>query len=136
MAEWPSQSEWTSVEQATAYLEQADSAPHRAEGERVILDLIPPGAVRILDLGTGDGRLLDLLKVERPSFSGVALDFSPTMLEVALRFEDDRSVRVVEHICVSLCRSWNCSTPSSPASSSTTARTKGSALCTPGSTPS
>ncbi len=98
MAEQSSQGEWTSVEKASAYLERADSIPHRAEGERVILDLIPPDAARILDLGTGDGRLLDLLKTERPSFSGVALDFSPTMLQAARRrFEGDHSVRVVEH---------------------------------------
>lgn len=98
VAEWPNQSEWTSVEKATAYLERAKSTPHRAEGERVLLDLIPPDADRILDLGTGDGRLLALLKTERPSSTGVALDFSPTMLEAARRrFEDDHSVRVVDH---------------------------------------
>lgn len=98
LAEQTSWSEWTSVEKALAYLERVDSTPHRAEGERVILDLVPQDARRILDLGTGDGRLLDLLKIERPSSSGVALDFSPTMLEAARRrFEGDPSVRVVEH---------------------------------------
>lgn len=99
MAELPGQSEWTSVEKATAYLEQeANIAPHRAEGERVVLDLLPPDVARILDLGTGDGRLLALLKTERPSCTGVALDFSPTMLEAARRrFEGDHSVSVVDH---------------------------------------
>lgn len=98
MAERLSQSEWTSVEKATAYLERAKSNPHRAEGERALLDLIPPEAARILDLGISDGRLLAPLKIERPSSARVALDFSPTMLEaVRLRFEGDRSVRVVVH---------------------------------------
>ncbi len=52
----------------------------------------------MLDLGTGDGRLLGLVKLAHPECLGVALDFSPTMLEKARqRFADDRTVRVVEH---------------------------------------
>jgi tRNA (cmo5U34)-methyltransferase len=85
VAQWPSQSGCTSSEKATAYLERAKSTFYRTKGKRVLLELIPPDAASILDLGTGDGRLLALLKIEHPSSVGVALDFSPAMLEATRR---------------------------------------------------
>ena len=89
---------WIDAEHAQGYLERADTIPHRSEGERVLLDHVPPAARRILDIGTGDGRLLALLKVGRPGLEGVALDFSPTMLQAAReRFADDPSVNIIEH---------------------------------------
>jgi ubiquinone/menaquinone biosynthesis C-methylase UbiE len=52
----------------------------------------------MLDLGTGDGRLLGLLKIDRPEARGVALDFSPVLLERAReRFVGDPLVEVVDH---------------------------------------
>ena len=90
--------EWSTAEHALAYLAHADSIPHRTEGEAVLLDFVPRDARRILDLGTGDGRLLALVKIERPAAQAVALDFSPAMLEAARqRFAGDASVVVVEH---------------------------------------
>jgi len=80
------------------YLARADRIPHRTEGEAVLLEFIPKNVGRILDLGTGDGRLLALLRIERPDAEGVALDFSPTMLKAAReRFAGDDKVQVVEH---------------------------------------
>lgn len=91
-------SEWTSVEHALSYLSRADSFPHRAEGEAVLIEQLPPNVRRVLDLGTGDGRLLGLIKLARPGCTGIALDFSPTMLQKAReRFAEDGAVRVVEH---------------------------------------
>ena len=52
-----SEEEWSNVEHALAYLNKADNIPHRTEGEAVLLDYVPKGAGRILDLGAGDGRL-------------------------------------------------------------------------------
>jgi len=89
---------WTSAEHALRYLEKADQMPHRTEGEAVLLEHIPKTVKRILDLGTGDGRLLGLLKIERPHVQSVAIDFSPTMLEaVKTRFADDSTVQVIAH---------------------------------------
>ncbi|MCJ8283452.1 MAG: class I SAM-dependent methyltransferase [Rivularia sp. ALOHA_DT_140] len=89
---------WTSAEHALSYLAQADNVPHRTEGEAVLLEEIPKTVKRILDLGTGDGRLLALLKLERPTVSSVAIDFSPTMLEaVKNRFQDDSTVEIINH---------------------------------------
>jgi SAM-dependent methyltransferase len=90
--------EWSSAEHALAYLARADGIPHRAEGEMVLLDFVPRDARRILDLGTGDGRLLALLKIDRPQAHAVALDVSPTMIEAARRrFAGDATVEVVAH---------------------------------------
>jgi tRNA (cmo5U34)-methyltransferase len=89
---------WSTTEHALGYLAKADSIPHRTEGETVLLDYIPTTAQRILDLGTGDGRLMALLKIDRPSATGVALDFSPVMLEKAkARFQDDKSIEIISH---------------------------------------
>ena len=89
---------WSSAEHARDYLELADSIPHRREGEAALLEFVPPNARRILDLGTGDGRLLALVKRGRPQAEAVALDFSPAMLEAArARFANDPSVRIVTH---------------------------------------
>jgi tRNA (cmo5U34)-methyltransferase len=89
---------WTSTEHALDYLGRADSIPHRGEGELTLLEFIPPAAGRILDLGTGDGRLLALVKFDHPDATAVAVDFSPAMLEAARRrFVGDRSVTILSH---------------------------------------
>ncbi|MFY9743968.1 MAG: class I SAM-dependent methyltransferase [Candidatus Sulfotelmatobacter sp.] len=94
---------WTSSDHAANYLGRANSIPHRTEGESTLLEFVPPKARRLLDLGTGDGRLLALVKSQlateaaRP-IEAVAIDFSPAMLEaVRKRFAGDSSVTVVAH---------------------------------------
>ncbi|WP_353932179.1 class I SAM-dependent methyltransferase [Okeanomitos corallinicola TIOX110] len=89
---------WTSSEHALSYLGKADKIPHRTEGEGVLLEQVPKNVKRILDLGTGDGRLLELLKIDRPQMQSVAIDFSPTMLSaVKTRFADDKNVEIINH---------------------------------------
>jgi tRNA (cmo5U34)-methyltransferase len=91
-------SEWQTIDHAFAYLARADKLPHRTEGEKVLLDQIPLYTKRVLDLGTGDGRLLALIKLNRPNIEGVALDFSEPMLEQAKkRFAQDRHVTIMKH---------------------------------------
>jgi SAM-dependent methyltransferase len=90
--------EYATAEHALKYLSRADGIPHRTEGEAVLLEFIPQHVERILDLGTGDGRLLALVRIGRRNAAGVALDFSPTMLAAAReRFRNDHMVRVVDH---------------------------------------
>jgi SAM-dependent methyltransferase len=90
--------EWATADHALAYLARADAIPHRTEGEATLLELVPRAAGRILDLGTGDGRLLALLKIERPQAQALALDFSPTMLAAARRrFAGDPTITLFEH---------------------------------------
>jgi tRNA (cmo5U34)-methyltransferase len=89
---------WASTEHALDYLGRADSIPHRVEGESTLLEFIPSTAKRILDLGTGDGRLLALVKLDHPDTTAIAVDFSPAMLEAARRcFAGDPSVTVSAH---------------------------------------
>src|SRR5713226_3890991 len=89
---------WSSSEHALDYLGRADSIPHRVEGESTLLEFIPPTVRCILDLGSGDGRLLALVKLDHHDATAMAVDFSPAMLEAARRrFVDDRSVTVVAH---------------------------------------
>jgi tRNA (cmo5U34)-methyltransferase len=90
--------EWTSAQHVHRYLERADEYPRRAEGERVLLEHVPRETRRILDLGTGDGRLLAQLRADRRQMRGVGLDFSELMLEAARkRFGDDERIELVEH---------------------------------------
>src|SRR5687767_10829473 len=90
--------EYATPEHALRYLGYADTIPHRTEGEAVLLELLPPNPRRVLDVGCGDGRLLALVKLARPGIEGVALDFSPTMLDAAReRFAGDAAITVVVH---------------------------------------
>ncbi len=90
--------EWTTPEHALAYLQMADRIPHRTEGEASLLEEVPKDAARILDLGSGDGRLLSLLLLACPNASGVAVEFSPPMLErLRQRFAQNDRVEVLEH---------------------------------------
>ncbi|MEO8561541.1 MAG: class I SAM-dependent methyltransferase [bacterium] len=90
--------EYNSADKALQYLALADKIPHRAAGEAVLLDLVPRTVRRIVDLGAGDGRLLALLRIDRPHAMGISADLSPTMLEAArARFDGDPLVEVMEH---------------------------------------
>jgi tRNA (cmo5U34)-methyltransferase len=92
-------SEWQSADHASAYLERADRVPNRSAGEAALIDELPPHVRRVLDLGSGDGRLLEMVLDARPHARGVALDFSPLMLQqLKARFaaRPDLTVEVVD----------------------------------------
>jgi tRNA (cmo5U34)-methyltransferase len=92
-----SRDEWSDASHALRYLERADS-DRRAEGESVLLEQVPASATRILDLGTGNGRLLGLLGAERPTMAGVGLDRSELMLAAARgRFAGDERIEILAH---------------------------------------
>jgi tRNA (cmo5U34)-methyltransferase len=94
---------WTSSDHAKDYLSRADSIAHRGEGESTLLEFIPQSVHRILDLGTGDGRLLGLVRSDlarrgNQDTEAIAVDFSPTMLEAARkRFASDFRISVIAH---------------------------------------
>jgi ubiquinone/menaquinone biosynthesis C-methylase UbiE len=89
---------WSSPEHALDYLRRADTIPHRVEGEATLLEFVPPRAKRILDLGSGAGRLLGLVKSACPGAKFVAVDFSPTMIQkLREQFGADSAVSIVSH---------------------------------------
>ena len=84
--------EWAQAEHARAFLERRATLPKFDVAYAELLDVLPAHPQRVLDLGTGDGKVMAMI-----GGSGVAVDFSPTMLEKArLRFHAD-DVEVVEH---------------------------------------
>jgi tRNA (cmo5U34)-methyltransferase len=90
--------EWSSPQTALTYLNVAETIPHRSEGESVLIDHLPEDTKRILDLGTGDGRLIRLIKANQPEIEAVAIDVSPTMLKSAREhFANDSKVKIIEH---------------------------------------
>jgi SAM-dependent methyltransferase len=68
------------------------------EGESTLLELLPANTGRVLDLGSGAGRLLGIVKSLLPNAEFVALDFSPAMIEqFHSTFAGDQRVRMVLH---------------------------------------
>lgn len=85
-------------EYARAYLAEADSIPFRKDGEGVLLSFIPEDVSRVLDLGTGDGRLIALLLSHCPKASFIGTDSSATMIEAAsVKFSAIDRVEIVQH---------------------------------------
>ena len=85
--------EWATPAHAAAYLERDRRPwPQRDHGYAELLDLLPAQPRRVLDLGTGDGKLMAMIGAP-----GMALDFSPTMLEAARQRFHAEDVEVVEH---------------------------------------
>ena len=98
MSSQPNINLWSSPQHALEYLSRADSIPHRTEGEATLLECLPTHVHRVLDLGSGDGRLLSLVKLARPNVSAIALDFSTAMLvRLKGRFSSSKSVQVINH---------------------------------------
>lgn len=89
---------WDRDDHAAQYLERADTIPHRSEGEAALREWLPGRAERVLDLGSGDGRLLALVLDACAPEEAVALDFSPPMLDrLRRRFGGSPGVTVVAH---------------------------------------
>jgi tRNA (cmo5U34)-methyltransferase len=89
---------WSNDLHAVQYLERADGIPHRAEGEAALLEWMPAAPARVLDLGSGDGRLLSIVIESCHPAEAVALDFSETMLDrLRRRFAAKPDIRIVAH---------------------------------------
>ncbi len=90
--------EWSDPAHVRHYLTRTGGEGRLAEGEVTLLELIPPQTRRVLDLGTGDGRLLALLAEALGEIEGVGLDSSELMLEAASeRFAGEPRLQVLAH---------------------------------------
>jgi tRNA (cmo5U34)-methyltransferase len=71
---------WRNADHAINYLEKRPSIPRRADAYSVLFEILPPAVERVLDLGTGDGNVLEMVLDARPGATGVGLDFQDEML--------------------------------------------------------
>ena len=91
-------SEWSDPAHVRHYLTRTAGSQRLAEGDSALLEVIAPETRRVLDLGTGDGRLLSLLARAFPAIEGVGIDSSELMLSAASeRFAGDIRFSVLDH---------------------------------------
>ena len=87
---------WSDPERVAEYLSR--EIPHRGTAEQLLLQALPERVERILDLGTGDGRLIALLREAHPEAAALGLDSSEPMLTQARdRLAADPSVELLRH---------------------------------------
>lgn len=89
---------WKDEGKVSEYLERVDKLAARRAGEAELIEALPASAGRMLDLGCGDGRLIEVVRGARPGVEAIGLDNSAPMLALAHdRFGGDDSVTVLEH---------------------------------------
>lgn len=85
--------EWADQARVAEYL--AREIPHRQTAEEMLIQALPDRVERCLDLGTGDGRLLALVRGRHPEAEAIGLDSSAAMLERAReRFDGGAGVEL------------------------------------------
>lgn len=92
--------EWTDPDRAERWLDRREAVPRQAEVATVIFENVIAGRQinRILDIGTGDGRVIAGLLGAFPDAEAVGIDFSPPLLEKAQeRFAAETGVDFFEH---------------------------------------
>lgn len=88
--------DWSDPERVSEYLQR--EIPCRDVAEELLLEALPARIERFLDLGTGDGRLIELVCARHPGAQAVGLDSSRPMLErAAERFADQPLIELREH---------------------------------------
>lgn len=90
---------WKDEAKVDEYVGRVGRLAARAAGEAELVEALPSSCDRVLDLGCGDGRLIDVVLGVRAGVSeAVGLDNSQPMIERARdRFRDDARVRIDEH---------------------------------------
>ncbi|HEX3040813.1 MAG TPA: class I SAM-dependent methyltransferase [Solirubrobacterales bacterium] len=88
--------EWSDPKRVAEYLSR--EIPHRQTAEAMLLQALPERVDRFLDLGTGDGRLVSLLRSAHPDAKAIGLDSSEPMLARAReRFDGEAGVEFRLH---------------------------------------
>ena len=91
-------STWKNQARVEEYTDRVGRIAARLAGENELVEALPAMVSRALDLGCGDGRLLELVLANRPEAAeGIGIDSSPPMLDLArTRFADDDRVTLLE----------------------------------------
>lgn len=88
--------EWSDPERVSEYLSR--EIPHRPVAEQMLLEALPSRVERFIDLGSGDGRMIALVRSRHPEARAVGLDASEPMLaRAADRFAADPLVELHAH---------------------------------------
>jgi SAM-dependent methyltransferase len=88
--------QWTDPERVAEYLSR--EIPHRDIAESLLLEALPQRVGLVLDLGTGDGRLLALVCSRHTGAQAVGIDSSQPMLaRAAERFGSCTTVELGVH---------------------------------------
>lgn len=89
---------WQDAGKVDEYVERVGRLAARAAGDAELVESLPDEVDRVLDLGCGDGRLLEVVVRARPQLSvAVGLDNSPPMIERGRRrFGGDERVRIAD----------------------------------------
>lgn len=87
---------WRDPGRVAEYLSR--EIPYRDIAEAMLLQALPSGLERFVDLGTGNGRLIALVREHYPEAQALGVDFSEPMLAHAReRFAGDPLVELREH---------------------------------------
>ncbi len=91
-------STWKNQARVEEYTDRVGRIAARLAGESELVEALPTTVSRALDLGCGDGRLLELVLAGRPEAAeGIGIDSSPPMLDLArTRFAGDDRVTIIE----------------------------------------
>jgi tRNA (cmo5U34)-methyltransferase len=88
--------EWSDPGRVAEYLSR--EIPHRNMAEAMLLQALPHRLERFIDLGTGNGRLIALIRQHHPHARALGVDFSEPMLAKAgERFAGDSLVELCKH---------------------------------------
>jgi SAM-dependent methyltransferase len=91
--------EWKTLQRAEDWSSCREELPHAADAEALLVERLIRGEVgRILDLGSGDGHMIALLRERWPEAEAIGLDLSPALIEAAQRrFDSETGVRIETH---------------------------------------
>ncbi len=91
--------EWKELQWAENWSSFREGLPHAADAETMLVEHLIRGKVgRILDLGSGDGHMIAVLRERWPDAAAVGLDLSPALVDAARqRFGDADEVRFEAH---------------------------------------
>jgi tRNA (cmo5U34)-methyltransferase len=92
-------SEWKELRVAADWPSFRAGMPHAADAEKMLVErLITGEASRVLDLGSGDGHMIALLRERWPDMAAIGLDLSPGLVDAARqRFGGADGIRIETH---------------------------------------
>lgn len=90
---------WKDEEKVLEYVQRVDRLAARRSGELELVEALPTRVTRLLDLGCGDGRLIDVVLAARPEVvEAIGLDHSAPMIALAGEgIGSDERVTIIEH---------------------------------------